>query len=118
MNARYSSNGDLGVGAQLFMARSREPQAGYWKCGWRPMATMGAISARAFLDTGTLDDPQWVSGLLGVRVLPRPGNAEVELVNDAGTVVATCAFRRRSCCDWALRQTGRELWRWRSTAVF
>jgi hypothetical protein len=51
VSARYSSNGDVGVGMQVFMAIGRAPRSGDWVRNWQPMASSGAVSARAFVDT-------------------------------------------------------------------
>jgi hypothetical protein len=51
VSARYSSNGDVGVGMQVFMAIGRAPRSGDWVRNWQPMAASGAVSARAFVDT-------------------------------------------------------------------
>jgi hypothetical protein len=50
VNARYSSNGEVGIGVQLFMAIGRDPRSGNWARNWQPMAAAGAVSARAFVD--------------------------------------------------------------------
>lgn len=51
VSARYSSNGDIGIGMQLFMSIGRDPRSGNWMRNWRPMASSGAVSAHAFVDT-------------------------------------------------------------------
>ncbi len=50
VNARYSSNGEMSIGVQLFMAIGRDPRTGNWTRNWQPMAASGAVSARAFVD--------------------------------------------------------------------
>jgi len=50
LSGRYSSRGDLGMGVQLFMALSRDPHSGRWRADGQPMASAGAVSARAWLD--------------------------------------------------------------------
>jgi hypothetical protein len=50
VSARYSSNGDVGIGMQVFMAVGRAPRSGNWVRNWQPMAATGAVSARAFVD--------------------------------------------------------------------
>ena len=51
VSARYSSNGEVAVGMQLFMSIGRDPRSGKWARHWQPMAAAGAVSARAFVDT-------------------------------------------------------------------
>ena len=51
VSARYSSNGEVAVGMQLFMSIVRDPRSGNWARNWQPMAAAGAVSARAFVDT-------------------------------------------------------------------
>ncbi len=50
VSARVSSNGDLGIGMQLFMSIGRDPRSGNWARNWQPMAASGAVSAHAFVD--------------------------------------------------------------------
>lgn len=50
VNARYSSNGEVGIGMQVFMAIGHDPRSGNWARNWQPMAASGAVSARAFVD--------------------------------------------------------------------
>jgi hypothetical protein len=50
VSARCSSNGDVGIGMQLFMSIGRDPRSGNWARHWQPMAASGAVSARAFVD--------------------------------------------------------------------
>ena len=50
INSRYSSNGEVGIGMQVFMAIGRDPRSGNWTRNWQPMAASGAVSARAFVD--------------------------------------------------------------------
>lgn len=47
---RYSSTGDIGIGVQLFMSLGRDPRSGRWVQDWQPMAGMGVVSARTFVD--------------------------------------------------------------------
>jgi outer membrane usher protein FimD/PapC len=50
LSAYYRSNGEVGIGMQLFMAIGRDPRSGNWVRNWQPMAASGAVSARAFVD--------------------------------------------------------------------
>lgn len=50
VSGRWSDDGEYGVGVQLFMAIGREPYSGRWVRDWQPMAGLGGVSARAFLD--------------------------------------------------------------------
>ena len=50
LSASYSSQRELALGLQLFMALGREPRTGRWFTDAVPMAGMGAVSARAFVD--------------------------------------------------------------------
>ncbi|MDB5885345.1 MAG: hypothetical protein JWR74_1516 [Polaromonas sp.] len=130
VSTSYSNRRELALGLQLFMALGREPRTGQWFSDAIPMAGMGAVSARAFvdsnlngkrepdeelvpnagfiinsggrhptlsaedgtafmgrltpgqyvdiaLDASTLEDPLWKSATEGVRVLPRPGLAQM-----------------------------------------
>jgi hypothetical protein len=63
VSARYSSNGDLGIGMQLFMSMGRDPRSGNWVRNWQPMAAAGAVSARAFVDAN-------MNGLFDVGEMP------------------------------------------------
>ena len=50
LSASYSSQRELALGLQLFVALGREPRTGKWFADAVPMAGMGAVSARAFVD--------------------------------------------------------------------
>lgn len=50
LSASYSSQRELALGLQLFVALGREPRTGRWFTDAVPMAGMGAVSARAFVD--------------------------------------------------------------------
>ena len=50
LSASYSSQHQLAVGLQLFIAMGREPRSGDWSVDAQPLAGMGAVSARAFVD--------------------------------------------------------------------
>ena len=50
VSGSYSSERDLAVGLQLFVALGRKPRTGEWFADAVPMAGMGAVSARAFVD--------------------------------------------------------------------
>ncbi len=50
VNTSYSSQRELALGLQLFVALGREPRTGQWFAEAVPMAGMGAVSARAFVD--------------------------------------------------------------------
>lgn len=50
LSASYSSQRELALGLQLFVALGREPRTGKWFADAVPMASMGAVSARAFVD--------------------------------------------------------------------
>jgi hypothetical protein len=55
----YGSEGDRGVGVQLFMALGHDPRSRRWVRDWQPMAGSGVVSARAFMDdnmNGRFDD--------------------------------------------------------------
>lgn len=71
LSASYSSQRDLALGLQLFVALGREPRTGQWFADAVPMAGMGAVSARAFVD----------GNLNGIR---DPGE---ELVPNAGFII-------------------------------
>jgi len=50
VSASYSNRRELALGLQLFVALGREPRTGQWFSDAVPMAGMGAVSARAFVD--------------------------------------------------------------------
>ena len=50
LSASYSSQRDLTLGLQLFVALGRKPRTDEWFADAVPMAGMGAVSARAFVD--------------------------------------------------------------------
>ena len=50
LSTSYSNQRELALGLQLFMALGREPRTGQWFSDAVPMAGMGAVSARAFVD--------------------------------------------------------------------
>jgi hypothetical protein len=50
MSASYSNQHEAAVGMQLFIALDRDPRTGKWSLDGMPLAGMGAISARAFVD--------------------------------------------------------------------
>lgn len=59
VSGRVGSNGDRGVGVQVFMALGHDPRSGRWVRDWQPMAGSGVVSARAFIDdnmNGLFDD--------------------------------------------------------------
>ena len=66
VNARYSSDGELGIGVQLFMAIGRDPRSGNWARNWQPMASAGAVSARAFVDAN-------MNGIFDIGEVPVEG---------------------------------------------
>jgi hypothetical protein len=71
LSASYSSRRTLAVGLQLFVALGSEPRTGKWFAEPLPMANMGAVSARAFVDNNQN----------GVR------DANEELVPNAGFII-------------------------------
>jgi len=50
LSTSYSNQRELALGLQLFVALGREPRTGQWFSDAVPMAGMGAVSARAFVD--------------------------------------------------------------------
>ncbi|MBV8503753.1 MAG: carboxypeptidase regulatory-like domain-containing protein [Paucibacter sp.] len=50
MSGSYSNQHELAVGMQLFIALDRDPRTGSWNLDGQPLAAMGAVSARAFVD--------------------------------------------------------------------
>ncbi|MDB5868999.1 MAG: hypothetical protein JWP96_1331 [Polaromonas sp.] len=71
VSASYSNRRELALGLQLFMALGREPRTGQWFTDAVPMAGMGAVSARAFVDRN----------LNGLR------DPDEELVPNAGFII-------------------------------
>lgn len=71
LSGSYSSQRELALGLQLFVALGREPRSGQWFADAVPMAGMGAVSARAFVD----------SNLNGIR------DEDEELVPNAGFII-------------------------------
>jgi hypothetical protein len=68
LSASYSSQRELALGLQLFVALDRDPRSGRWALDSQPLAGSGAVSARAFVDRN----------MNGVR------DADEELVPNAG----------------------------------
>ncbi|RTL15056.1 MAG: hypothetical protein EKK52_21560 [Burkholderiales bacterium] len=50
LSASYSSQRELALGLQLFIALDRDPRNGRWALDSQPLAGTGAVSARAFVD--------------------------------------------------------------------
>ncbi|WP_457349821.1 MSCRAMM family protein [Roseateles sp. P5_D6] len=50
VSASYSSQHELAMGLQLFVALDRDPRSGRWQLDGQPLAGSGAVSARAFVD--------------------------------------------------------------------
>ncbi|HEY8876423.1 MAG TPA: carboxypeptidase-like regulatory domain-containing protein [Roseateles sp.] len=50
LSASYSSQRELALGLQLFVALDRDPRSGRWQFDGQPLAGTGAVSARAFVD--------------------------------------------------------------------
>lgn len=50
LSASYSSQHELALGLQLFVALDRDPRSGRWNFDGQPLAGSGAVSARAFVD--------------------------------------------------------------------
>ncbi|MDM4764968.1 hypothetical protein [Pelomonas sp. SE-A7] len=50
ISGSYSSQHELAVGVQLFLALGRDPRSGKWSFDGLPLASTGAVSARAFVD--------------------------------------------------------------------
>lgn len=50
LSASYSSQRELALGLQLFVALDRDPRSGRWQFDGQPLAGSGAVSARAFVD--------------------------------------------------------------------
>lgn len=71
LSGSYSSQRELAVGLQLFMALGRDPRSGKWTFDGQPLAGTGAISARAFVD----------------RNLNGRRDADEELVQGAGFIL-------------------------------
>lgn len=71
VSASYSSQRQLAVGLQLFVALGHDPRTGQWFIDAVPMAGTGAVSARAFVDRN----------LNGVR------DADEELVPNVGFII-------------------------------
>lgn len=76
LSASYSSRHELALGLQLFVALGHEPRTGQWFSSALPMAGMGAVSARAFVDRN----------LNGVR------DADEELVPNAGFILNSGSY--------------------------
>lgn len=76
LSASYSSQHELALGLQLFIALGREPRTGQWFSSALPMAGMGAVSVRAFVDRN----------LNGVR------DPDEELVPNAGFILNSGSY--------------------------
>jgi hypothetical protein len=82
VNGFYSSRGDYGVGAQLFVAMGREPRRARWITAAQPMAASGAASVRVFLDKNQ-------NGVMDGDDEPLPGVGFT--INGGGTLARTGA---------------------------
>nr|WP_181375635.1 carboxypeptidase-like regulatory domain-containing protein [Polaromonas sp. E5S] len=71
LSASYSSRQTVALGIQIFVALGREPRTGKWFAKPLPMANMGAVSVRAFVDNNQN----------GIR------DANEELVPNAGFII-------------------------------
>lgn len=76
LSASYSSQHELALGLQLFVALGHEPRTGQWFSSALPMAGMGAVSARAFIDRN----------LNGIR------DPDEELVPNAGFILNSGSY--------------------------
>ena len=76
LSASYSSQHELALGLQLFIALGHEPRTGQWFSSALPMAGMGAVSARAFVDRN----------LNGIR------DPDEELVPNAGFILNSGSY--------------------------
>ncbi len=71
LSGSYSNRHELVVGLQFFMALGHDPRGGRWFAESLPMASAGAVSARAFVDRN----------MNGIR------DADEELIQNAGFIV-------------------------------
>ncbi|MCG2586475.1 collagen binding domain-containing protein [Massilia sp. TS11] len=65
------SKGSLALGAQLFISAAREPRSARWQTSAQPMANMGALAARVFVDrnlNGVMDADEAPVRLAGVNI--------------------------------------------------
>lgn len=84
ISARYSSSGEIFVGAQLFMAMGREPRSSEWSFDAQPKADAGAASVRVFSDNngnGIMDAGEEPIENVGVTV---NGSRHTARTNAAG----------------------------------
>ena len=51
VNGSLANGGGLALSLQLFMGLGRDPRAGSWSMSSQPQASMGAVSARVFVDS-------------------------------------------------------------------
>ncbi|HEY4082969.1 MAG TPA: hypothetical protein VGM81_19980 [Burkholderiaceae bacterium] len=90
MTASYSNQRETAVGMQLFVALDRDPRTGKWSLDGMPLAGMGAISARAFVDRNMngLHDPgeDWVPN---AGFILNGGGRHPTLTNADGTAMLT-----------------------------
>lgn len=72
LDGSYSKSGGAGVGVRLQVSLGRDPRSRRWFMDAQPLSSMGAVSARAFLDANgngrqdpgekSLDDPRFKVG--------------------------------------------------------
>ncbi len=88
LTASYSNQREAALAAQLFIALDRDPRTGKWSLDGMPLAGMGAVSARAFVDRNMngIHDP-------GEDYVPNAGfvlnggGRHPTLTNDSGTAL-------------------------------
>ncbi|WP_077036534.1 hypothetical protein, partial [Pelomonas sp. KK5] len=85
VTASYSSTREAALAAQLFVALERDPRSGRWAFDGMPLAGMGAVSARAFVDRNMngIRDPGEESVPNAGFLINRGGRHPV-LTNDEG----------------------------------
>ncbi len=90
MTASYSNQREAAIGMQVFVALDRDPRTGKWSLDGMPLAGMGAISARAFVDRNMngIHDPgeDWVPN---AGFILNGGGRHPTLTNADGTAMLT-----------------------------
>lgn len=102
LTGRYGSKGDRAVGVQFFMAMGRDARKGRWVNDWQPLASAGAVSARAFLDAnmnGTWDADE--QPLKGVGFLMNGNGRPAARTDESGLALLT-RLSPRAYTDLAL----------------
>jgi len=88
VSGSYSSQREVALGMQLFIALDRDPRSGAWSMEGQPLAGTGAVSARAFVDrngNGIRDEGEELIPNAGFIL--NNGGRHQRLTNEEGTAL-------------------------------